>query len=132
MRMSRQATRDTAPELALRRRLHVLGYRFRVDFAPLPGLRRRADIVFTKRRVAIFVDGCFWHRCPSHGTVPSANRKWWQAKLAANVERDAETDRLLAEANWTVLRVWEHEDPDVVAETVAQILDRRASDCPTR
>ncbi len=110
--MSKQATRDTAPEMALRRRLHAAGYRYRVDFAPLPGLRRKADIVFTRKRVAVFVDGCFWHCCPIHGTTPATNTDWWETKLNRNVERDAETDQLLTEAGWTVVRVWEHEPPD--------------------
>jgi DNA mismatch endonuclease, patch repair protein len=120
--MSRQATRDTEPELALRRRLHAAGYRFRVDLAPLPGLRRRADVVFTRRKVAVFVDGCFWHSCPEHGTMPTANREWWQQKLVRTVERDAETNRLFASAGWTVVRVWEHEDPRTATERVLEAL----------
>jgi len=74
--MSQQASRDTEPEMALRRWLHAAGYRYRVDFSPIPGQRRKADIVFTRRKVAVFVDGCFWHRCPLHGTMPAANREW--------------------------------------------------------
>ena len=97
-----------------------MGYRYRVDMAPLPGLRRKADLVFTRRRVAVFVDGCFWHRCPEHATLPAANRDWWEAKLARNVERDTETNRLLTEAGWTVLRVWECEPPDIAAQRVRQ------------
>src|SRR4051812_22101064 len=91
-RMSRQRRRDTAPEIALRRLLHARGLRFRVDAKPLAGLRRRADIVFTRARVAVFVDGCFWHGCPVHGTLPVANRQWWAAKLDANAARDRNTD----------------------------------------
>lgn len=120
--MSRQATRDTGPELAIRRQLHAAGYRFRVDFTPLPGVRRKADIVFTRRKVAVFVDGCFWHSCPKHGTRPTANREWWAAKLARNVERDEETNRLLAAAGWTVVRVWEHEDASMAADRVLEAL----------
>ncbi len=120
--MSRQARRDTAPEMELRRRLHAAGFRYRVDHQPLPGLRRRADIVFTRKKVAVFVDGCFWHRCPEHGTMPASNAEWWEAKLARNVERDAETDRLLAEEGWTVIRVWEHEDPKLAAERAMEVL----------
>ena len=116
--MSRQATRDTAPEMALRRLLHAAGYRFRVDFSPLPGLRRKADIVFTRRKVAVFVDGCYWHSCPEHGTLPTANRAWWEKKLARNVRRDAETNRLLAAQGWTVVRIWEHEDAGSAAKRV--------------
>lgn len=101
--------RDTPGELELRRILHGWGLRYRVDHPVLPGLRRRADIVFTKARVAVFVDGCFWHGCPLHATYPKSNAAWWRAKLAANVARDRDTDRRLAEAGWVVVRGWEHE-----------------------
>ena len=104
-RMSRQATRDTAPELALRSRLHCLGLRYRVHVRPLPELRRTADIVFAGARVAVFVDGCFWHSCPVHGTAPIANGEWWATKLQKNVERDADTDRCLTAAGWHVVRL---------------------------
>ena len=107
MRANRR--RDTAPELALRRALHALGYRYRVDYPPLANVRRRADIVFTRQRVAVFVDGCFWHCCPEHGTLPKSNADYWTPKLARNIERDRETDTALAEAGWRVMRVWEHE-----------------------
>lgn len=107
--MSRQARRDTDPEIALRRELHRRGLRFRVDRA-VPGLaRRRADVLFPRARVAVFVDGCFWHRCPEHKTAPVANRAWWAEKLAANVRRDRDTDVRLGALGWTVLRFWEHE-----------------------
>lgn len=106
-RMSRQRTRDTVAELKIRRALHRRGWRFRVD-APLPGMpRRRADILFTRRRVAVFVDGCFWHSCPTHGTRPSTNAEWWSDKLAVNVSRDRETDAHLEAMGWCVVRVWE-------------------------
>lgn len=117
-RMSRQRVRDTAPELALRRALHAEGLRYRVDVAPLPGLRRRADLVFTRARVAVFVDGCFWHCCPEHGTLPQSNAQWWRAKLERNAERDRDTDRVLNEAGWLVLRFWEHEPADLAAARV--------------
>jgi DNA mismatch endonuclease (patch repair protein) len=84
----------------------------------LPGLRRRADIVFTKQRVAVFVDGCFWHVCPLHATYPKSNAAWWRAKLAANVARDRDTDRRLAGAGWAVVRGWEHEAADAIAKRV--------------
>lgn len=116
--MQRQGRRDTAPELAIRRELWRRGLRYRVDIAPLGGMRRRADIVFTRALVAVFVDGCFWHRCPDHSTIPKNNRTWWTAKLDANVARDRDTDRLLGEAGWTVVRIWEHEDPEVAADRV--------------
>src|SRR3954471_18689778 len=94
-RMARVARRDTAPELALRRELHRLGLRYRVDVAPAPSRsRRRADVVFSRQRIAVFVDGCFWHGCEEHGVRPRANAEYWRAKLRRNVERDRETDAL--------------------------------------
>jgi len=135
MRMQRQRRRDTAPEVTLRRALHRRGLRFRVDRSPITGMRRRADIVFGSTRVAVFVDGCFWHGCPLHGTYPTKNAAWWHAKLAANRTRDRDTDARLREAGWTVLRVWEHEEPDMAAAGVAAVvLDRRSrhSREPTR
>ena len=100
--------RDTKPELAVRKLLHARGLRYRVDLAPLKGYRRRADVVFTRRRIAIFIDGCFWHGCPLHYRVPGTNAGYWQPKIARNVERDAETTLALVDAGWTVLRYWEH------------------------
>ena len=116
--MAKQRTRDTAAELLLRRLLHARGLRYRVD-APVPGLpRRRADLTFAASRVAVFVDGCFWHGCPEHKTAPRKNADWWAAKLARNVERDRETDAHLAELGWCVVRIWEHEDPECAADRV--------------
>ena len=117
-RFRRQRARDTAPELALRRLLHARGLRYRVDVAPLPGLRRRADLVFTRARLAVFVDGCFWHRCPQHGASPRNNAEWWRDKLDRNVQRDRDTDQVLSDSGWQVLRVWEHEPADLAAERV--------------
>ena len=120
--MARQRSRDTGPELAVRQRLHALGYRYRVDHRPLPDLRARGDLVFTRARVVVFVDGCFWHRCPEHATSPRHNGEWWRAKLDANVARDRATDRRLAEAGWRVVRIWEHETPeDAVADVTAAL-----------
>src|SRR5689334_3181348 len=101
--------RDTGPELALRRELFARGLRYRVHRRPVPGLRAQADVLFPRERVAVFVDGCFWHGCPDHGVLPKSNREFWSAKLAGNVERDRRTDRNLNESGWLVLRVWEHE-----------------------
>ena len=115
---------DTGPELRLRRALHGLGLRYRVDHPPLPGLRRRADIVFSKRQLAVFVDGCFWHCCPDHGSRPKTNAAWWAAKLDGNVARDRETDERLRAAGWTVLRVWEHEPVDTAVARVLADLAR--------
>lgn len=110
--------RDTGPELRLRRELHRRGHRYFVDRAPLRGLRRRADLLFPRKRVAVFVDGCFWHGCPEHHTVSKTNPEFWAEKVEANRTRDRETDQLLAEAGWTVLRIWEHEE---VADAVVRV-----------
>ncbi|MGL5826678.1 MAG: very short patch repair endonuclease [Nocardioides sp.] len=118
LRMARQRRRDTAAEIAIRQILHSRGLRYRVD-SVLPGLpRRRADLTFADSRVVVFVDGCFWHGCPEHKTAPKSNTVWWEAKLARNVERDCETDAHLTELGWTVVRVWEHEDPGSAADRV--------------
>ena len=122
--MKRQARRDTKAELAVRRALWRRGLRYRVDVNPLPGSRRGADLVFTRARVAVFVDGCFWHSCPTHGTMPKANHDWWRAKLARNRERDADTDRRLLGSGWTSIRIWEHEDPAEAAERVIAVVRR--------
>ena len=118
--MERQVRRDTKPELALRRAVWRLGLRYRVDLAPIRGTRRRADMVFTRAKVVVFVDGCFWHSCPSHATTPKANRRWWIAKLQANVRRDRDTDLRLHDAGWTVVRVWEHEAVQAAADRVVK------------
>lgn len=101
--------RDTKPELLLRSELHRRGLRFFVDRAPLPKMRRRADLVFPRKKVAVYVDGCFWHGCPIHGTWPKNNAEWWRAKIEGNQARDRDTDKRLVDAGWTVIRVWEHE-----------------------
>lgn len=125
-RFSRQRRTGTAPELALRRELHRRGWRYRVNLAPLQDLRRRrADIVFTRLRVAVFVDGCFWHACPQHATAPKANADWWRAKLEANVARDRDTDARLSERGWAVVRVWEHEPATEATDRVELILVAR-------
>lgn len=123
--MQATRSRDTAPELALRRELHRRGYRYRVDIPPLPGLRRRADVVFTRQRVAVYVDGCFWHSCPEHGTRPKSNATWWEDKLAANQLRDRDTDWHLRSAGWTVLRIWEHTSILSATEMVEQAIHQR-------
>ena len=103
--MSRVRDRDTAPELSLRRALHAAGLRYRLR-VPLPG---KPDIVFPRARVAVFVDGCYWHSCPIHATQPKTRAEWWAAKLARNRERDIQVNSLLARAGWRVIRVWAHE-----------------------
>ncbi|WP_192759592.1 very short patch repair endonuclease [Actinomadura algeriensis] len=111
---------DTKPEIALRRALHARGYRYRKDFRlDLPGgVRVRPDIVFTARRVAIFVDGCFWHVCPEHGREPTSNEWYWTPKLRRNVERDQAADAALQAAGWRVVRLWEHEPLLTAVEAV--------------
>jgi DNA mismatch endonuclease, patch repair protein len=120
--MAANRRRDTAPELRIRSLLHASGLRFRVDRPIVVTGRRpiRPDIVFVRPRVAVFVDGCFWHRCPEHGSLPRSNRSYWQEKLARNVIRDRETDTRLTEAGWRVIRIWEHEDPVLASERVRQ------------
>jgi DNA mismatch endonuclease (patch repair protein) len=115
--MSRMPRASSGPELALRRELHRRGLRFRVNAAWLPG---RPDVVFTRRRLAVFVDGCFWHRCPEHGTLPRANGEWWLAKLDRNVARDAEKDRALVGLGWLPLHIWEHENVQEAADRIGQ------------
>jgi DNA mismatch endonuclease (patch repair protein) len=123
--------RDTAPEMHLRSELHRRGLRFRVDAIPLPGVRRRADIVFRTARVAVYVDGCFWHGCPVHGTWPKANAEWWRTKIVANRDRDADTDRRMSEADWLVVRVWEHEGAAAADRVESAVRSKQASQANT-
>ncbi|WP_137989119.1 very short patch repair endonuclease [Streptomyces vilmorinianum] len=126
-RMSKQRSRNTDVEMALRRALHASGFRYRVHRRPLKGVRREADIVFGPAKVAVFVDGCFWHGCPEHATWPKRNSMFWREKIEKNRERDANTDARLQEAGWVSLRVWEHEAADVAAARVAAVVaERRA------
>lgn len=117
--------RDTKPELALRSAVHALGLRYRVSVRPLKQVRRTADLVFTKTKVAVFMDGCFWHGCPDHHTVAVTNSAFWAAKVDRNRERDRETDRWLADAGWTTIRIWEHEDADEAACRIREIVEAR-------
>jgi len=112
--------KDTQPELKIRRALHAAGLRYRVDARPSPSVRARADIVFTRRRIAVFVDGCFWHSCPLHGTQPVANSHYWTPKLALNAMRDKTVTQALTAEGWTVLRFWEHEEPAMVVATIIE------------
>ena len=122
--MEGQRRRDTAPELLLRRALHAAGFRFRVHY-PVPGRPRRTiDIAFTRRRLAIFIDGCFWHGCEQHGVQPKHNADWWAKKLEANRQRDAETDALLLAEGWQVLRLWEHQSVNEQYHIVERALTR--------
>jgi len=116
--------RDTRPEVRVRSLLHRRGYRFRKNLSIKGnGWQARPDIVFPRQRLAVFIDGCFWHRCPIHGTFPRANTWYWGPKLDRNVERDRRTDQQLESVGWTVLRVWEHEAPE---SAVARITETRS------
>lgn len=121
-RMSLQRSRDTAPELALRRALFARGLRYYIHRRPLPELRRTADVVFPRHRVAVFLDGCFWHGCEVHGNVPKPNDWYWPEKILRNRRRDEETTRLLVEAGWRVVRAWEHEPSESVAAQVVTLV----------
>ncbi|GAB3156166.1 very short patch repair endonuclease [Microbispora hainanensis] len=122
MRANRRA--DTKPEVALRSALHRLGYRYRKDLRlDLGDVRVRPDIVFTGRKLAVFVDGCFWHVCPEHGRQPTTNEWYWAPKLRRNVERDRAADAALTAAGWQVVRLWEHESLPAAVETVVAALN---------
>ena len=121
--MASNRRRDTFPELRLRSALHARGWRFRVDLRlDTSGAKPRPDIVFTRRKVAVFVDGCFWHGCPEHGSVPKSNRGYWVPKLARNEQRDRRNDEALGAAGWSVVRVWEHEPLSVALVTIESAL----------
>jgi DNA mismatch endonuclease (patch repair protein) len=133
MRANRR--RDTRPELAIRRALHARGHRFRVDLAIRPddGRLVRPDIAFTRAKLAVFVDGCYWHGCPEHGRrVSGVNAPYWGPKIARNRERDAEQTARMEHAGWTVVRVWEHEETNVALQRIAKALMRltRAQERP--
>jgi len=120
--MKRQARRDTKPEMAVRRRLHALGFRYRVNYS-VPGMRRRTiDVAFPRDQLAVFVDGCFWHGCPDHGASPKNNAEWWATKISMNKARDAETAEFLRDHGWNAVRIWEHQQPDEAVMQVVQAL----------
>ncbi|PKH38048.1 very short patch repair endonuclease [Nocardioides alpinus] len=118
--MRRFRSRDTLPEVEVRRALHASGLRFRLHTAVPEHPRRTIDVAFPRQKVAVFIDGCYWHACPEHGKVPARNAGWWAEKLRRNVERDMETNVTLRRNGWTVIRVWEHEHPAAVAEQVGR------------
>ncbi|MGW5020893.1 very short patch repair endonuclease [Streptomyces cacaoi] len=124
-RMRRQKSRDTEIEMALRRALHAAGLRYRVHRRPIAGVRREADLVFGPARVAVFVDGCFWHGCPEHATWPKNNADFWRTKIEKNRARDRDTDARLAEAGWLSVRVWEHESTEVATDRVREAVVQR-------
>lgn len=111
-------SKHTAPELAVRSILHRKGLRYTVCVRPEPSVRRTADIVFTRRRIAVFIDGCYWHGCPTHFVMPKSNVEYWKAKIQTNRARDAQTTTALTSAGWIVLRFWEHDDPGDVANAI--------------
>ena len=123
--MEAARVRDTDPERELRSELHRLGLRFRLHRRVIPGVRRQVDIVFAPARVAVFVDGCFWHGCPTHGTTSKANPEFWAKKLATNKRRDLDTDARLRDAGWRIVRVWEHDYASTAARRIARLVRRR-------
>lgn len=127
-RMVTNHSRDTKPELRLRTALHRRGLRYFVHRATIQGLRRQADIVFPRIRLAVYLDGCFWHGCPIHASWPKANATFWREKIERNRRRDADTDCRLVEAGWESIRIWEHDDVEQAADLiVARVASRRAS-----
>ncbi|MGW5666679.1 very short patch repair endonuclease [Micromonospora sp. NPDC003776] len=125
--MRANKARDTGPERRVRSLLHKMGLRYRVNARPLADLRRTADVVFPAARLAVFIDGCYWHGCAEHYRPARANDRFWSDKIAGNRARDAETNGLLAEAGWTVIRIWEHEDPVEAVKRVATAVRAAAS-----
>jgi DNA mismatch endonuclease (patch repair protein) len=129
--MQGNRAQDTRPELAVRSALHKLGLRFRKHAQPLKGLRCQADVIFPREKVAVFVDGCFWHGCPDHGRVPSDRNGYWAAKLGGNMERDQRNNKALSAAGWLALRYWEHEDPGRISLDVQAVVLRRRDQAAT-
>lgn len=123
--MRQQRVRDTRPERALRSELHRIGLRFWVQRPVPPAARSRADILFPAARVAVFVNGCFWHGCSEHATWPKANAPFWRSKIEGNIARDARVDELLTEAGWYPIRIWEHEAAPTAAERIRVIVRQR-------
>lgn len=120
-------SRDTAPELSVRRLLHARGRRFRVNLRPVASLRRTADILFTRHRIAVFIDGCYWHGCPEHYVASRTNEEYWHPKIKANATRDEDTTMKLRSAGWIVLRYWSHVPPEEVVDSILAHLPRADS-----
>ncbi|WP_159841831.1 very short patch repair endonuclease [Nocardia sp. CY41] len=125
--MQSNRSRDTKPEMLVRRAVHAMGLRYRVAARPLLDQRFTADLVFTRARVAVFIDGCYWHGCPLHHRLPRQNQDYWLKKIERNQDRDMRTDSMLKSAGWRSLRFWEHEDPSLVAATIAKTIGERTS-----
>lgn len=126
--MQANRRKDTGPERALRSALHRRGLRYRIDLPIRIGKGRalRPDVVFPRARVAVYVDGCFWHGCPEHGTTPATRNDYWAPKIEENRRRDTRQTKSLEEGGWTVIRIWEHEDPEVAAQAIAELIHARA------
>lgn len=120
--MSKIRSRDTSPEMAIRRSLWRRGFRYRLQYG-----KERIDIAFPGQKVAIFIDGCFWHLCPTHGLIPKANQTYWIPKLEGNINRAILKDERLSRDGWRVIHIWEHEtsDPDAVSDGIERILSTR-------
>ncbi|MDX2036684.1 MAG: very short patch repair endonuclease [Isosphaeraceae bacterium] len=127
-RMRRTGPRDTSPERAVRSILFARGYRYRVDRRPIREIRSRADLVFLGMRVAVYIDGCFWHGCPLHATHPQRNAHYWEPKLRENRSRDLRVTERLTEAGWVVLRYWEHEPAEEIADAIGVELEKRRAE----
>lgn len=123
--MSRMPTKSTLPEVAVRRALHASGIRYRLHRTDLPG---KPDIVLVGPRVAVFVDGCFWHACPQHCVFPKNNADWWRTKLDGNVARDRRNDERLRQAGWEPLHIWEHESTQAAISRLLELRDQRLVD----
>jgi len=130
--MQANRRRDTAPEMAIRRLVHARGLRYLVDTRPLRTARHSADMIFTRARVAVFIDGCWWHGCAEHYRPPASNATYWSGKVARNRERDRLADRTLSEAGWTVIRIWEHEAPESAALRIEAVVRGELRNSGTR
>lgn len=126
-RMKRTPQRDTPVEVAIRREAYRRGLRYRVDRRPTKSVRSRADMVFIGPKVAVYIDGCFWHGCPKHGTWPKNNAQWWREKLEANMARDRRVDAALEGEGWRVVRIWEHEDVVEAVDCIEDAIRSRAT-----
>jgi DNA mismatch endonuclease (patch repair protein) len=130
--MQANTSRDTKPELALRRAVHARGLRYFVNRRPIKSVRRTADLVFPRVKVAVFLDGCFWHGCPEHHTVAKTNAVFWSDKVSRNRQRDRDTDARLGAEGWTVIRIWEHVPADNAADRVVEVVRRMRDDVSPR
>jgi DNA mismatch endonuclease (patch repair protein) len=130
--MQRQRQKNTSAEVALRQELYALGLRYRLHVPLLSKPRRVADVVLVNARVAVFVDGCFWHGCPIHGTWPKQNAEYWRAKIIENQRRDADTDVRLENDGWKVVRLWSHEPAKQAARGIARVVKARLGNARAR